>query len=176
MIQYRTLQPDELCLELFQNFIRHQVVTKCWKKENNQWIIKESSSVDDWSEADYRILITCLQNTIATGGFVYAAFYQDKLKGFVSVEAELFGEEQKYMDLSSIHTSEDMRNQGIGATLFLAAKEWAKKKGAEKLYISAHPAVESQAFYRKMGCTEAAVYNQKYVERDPNDCQLECVL
>lgn len=176
MIQYRTLQTNELRPELFQDFIRHQVVSKYWRKENNQWVIKEDPFVDDWSQAEYRTLVACLQNTLANGGLVYAAFYHEKLKGFVSVEADLFGGEQKYLDLSSIHVSEDMRGQGIGAALFLAAKEWARKQGADKLYISAHPAVESQAFYRKMGCTEAAVYNQKHVEREPSDCQLECQL
>ncbi|MCI9178870.1 MAG: GNAT family N-acetyltransferase [Lachnospiraceae bacterium] len=92
------------------------------------------------------------------------------------MEAEIFGDEQRYCDLSSIHISEDMRNKGIGRTLFLAAKEWAKQKGAKKLYISAHSAVESQAFYQSMGCVEAEVYNQKHVENEPYDCQLECSL
>ncbi|MDE7266162.1 MAG: GNAT family N-acetyltransferase, partial [Lachnospiraceae bacterium] len=82
----------------------------------------------------------------------------------------------KYLDLSSIHVSEDMRGQSIGKALFTAAKEWAKNKGARKLYISAHSAVESQAFYKAMGCVEAQVYNQKHVEAEPYDCQLECEL
>ena len=111
-----------------------------------------------------------------SNGFVYAAFYDGKLKGFVSVESEMFGGKQGYCDLSSIHISEDMRRKGIGRTLFLAAKEWAKQKGAKKLYISAHSAVESQAFYKSMGCVEAEVYNQKHVEDEPYDCQLECSL
>ena len=55
-------------------------------------------------------------------------------------------------------------------------KEWAKQKGAKKLYISAHSAVESQAFYKSMVCVEAEVYNQKHVEDEPYDCQLECGL
>ena len=42
--------------------------------------------------------------------------------------------------------------------------------------ISAHSAVESQAFYKSMGCVEAEVYNQKHVEDEPYDCQLECGL
>ena len=54
--------------------------------------------------------------------------------------------------------------------------EWAKQKGAKKLYISAHSAVESQAFYKSMGCVEAEVYNKKHVEDEPYDCQLECDL
>jgi len=72
--------------------------------------------------------------------------------------------------------SEDMRRGGIGKALFLAAAEWARKQGAKKLYISAHSAVESQAFYRAMGCVEAAEYHQKHVEAEPFDCQLEYVL
>ena len=30
--------------------------------------------IDDWSEADYEILITCLKNTAATGGLLYGFF------------------------------------------------------------------------------------------------------
>lgn len=174
MIQYREVQADEINRGLFKDFIRRQVVTKCWRKENGIWVIREDPFTDDWSESDYRILISCLRNTVQTGGFVYAAFYMDMLKGFVSAEAELFGEERKYVDLSSIHVSEDMRNHGIGTRLFLAAKEWAGKRGADKLYISAHSAVESQAFYKKMGCTEAQICLPQHTKAEPFDCQLEC--
>ena len=59
---------------------------------------------------------------------------------------------------------------------FTNIKEWAKQIGAIKLYISAHSAVESQAFYKSMGCVEAEIYNQKHVEDEPYDCQLECDL
>ena len=174
MIQYREVQADEINRDLFKDFIRRQVVTKCWRKENGIWVIREDPFTDDWSESDYRILISCLRNTVQTGGFVYAAFYMDMLKGFVSAEAELFGEERKYVGLSSIHVSEDMRNHGIGTRLFLAAKEWAGKRGADKLYISAHSAVESQAFYKKMGCTEAQICLPQHTKAEPFDCQLEC--
>lgn len=176
MIQYRNLDADEMSRELFQNFTRRQVVTKCWRKEDGEWKIKDVPFIDDWSEEDYETLVSCLKNTIRTGGFVYGAFSEGNLKGFVSVESTLFGGEQRYLDLSSIHVSEDMRECGIGKSLFLAAKEWAKEKGAEKLYISSHSSVESQAFYKAMGCAEAEVYSQKHVEEEPCDCQLECRL
>lgn len=127
-------------------------------------------------EEEFQTLVSCLQNTIRTGGFVYGAFYEGNLKGFTSVESELFGGAQQYLDLSCIHVSEDMRGTGIGETLFAAAKEWAKKHGARKLYISGHSAVETQAFYKKMGCVEAELYNEAHVEKEPCDCQLECRL
>lgn len=73
-------------------------------------------------------LIFCLKNTIASDGFVYAAFYDGKLKGFVSVESEIFGGKQGYCDLSSIHISKDMRRKGIGRTLFLRQKNGRNKK------------------------------------------------
>ena len=176
MVTYRELNAEELCRELFGAFIRHQIVTKCWRKENGEWIIRDAPFIDDWTERDYQILISSLKHTILFGGLVYAAFCGGTLKGFVSVESEISGGEQKYCDLSNIYVSEDMRNKGVGRTLFLAAKDWAKKTGAGKLYISAHSAVESQAFYRSMGCVEAKVYNQKHVEEEPYDCQLECSL
>ena len=81
MIQYRNLYADEINRELFKDFIRHQNVTKCWRKENNKWTIKSITFIDDWTEADYKILISCLKHTIITGGFVYAAFYDGILKG-----------------------------------------------------------------------------------------------
>lgn len=176
MIQYRSLEVSEISRELFRNFIRHQVVNNCLRKENSEWIIKNEAFIDDWTEADYEVLISCLKNTIHTGGVVYAAFYNNMLKGFVSVESSLFGGKQKYIDLSSLHVSEDLRNLGIGKSLFLLAKEWSRKKGANKLYISAHSAIETQIFYKKMGCIEAQLYNKNHVDNEPCDCQLECKL
>ena len=173
MITYRNLNDDEISTKLFKDFIRHQVVTKCWRREEGKWLIKDDPFIDDWTEADYGFLVSCLKNTVAAGGFVNAAFYNGTLKGFVSVEPDFFGGEEKYLDLSSIHVSEDMRGTGIGSVLFASAKDWARARGAGKLYISAHSAVESQAFYRKMGCVEAKFYHQEHIEREPYDCQLE---
>lgn len=64
-------------------------------------------------------------------GYVVGAFFDGKLKGFASVEPVIFGATAKYMDLSNIHISQDMRRQGIGKEL---------------------------------------------AEKEPCDCQLECVL
>ena len=82
----------------------------------------------------------------------------------------------RYADLSCIHVSADCRGEGLGRLLFLKAAESAVELGAEKLYISAHSSVESQAFYRSMGCAEAEEYNARHVELEPCDCQLEYLL
>ncbi|MCI8400501.1 MAG: GNAT family N-acetyltransferase [Lachnospiraceae bacterium] len=175
-IRYAAISEQEISRELFAHFIRRQVVGKCRRRINGSWVMKDDPFIDDWSEEDYQMLVTCLRNTAATGGLVYGAFCGGVLKGFVSVEPELFGGEHRYLDLSSIHVSEDMRGRGVGRTLFETAKEWARQRGAGKLYISAHSAAETQAFYHAMGCVEAEQYNQKHVEAEPYDCQMEYVL
>lgn len=176
MVQYRALSENEISRKLFFGFIRRQVVTKCWRREKGEWVIRDDPFIDDWTEADYQTLISCLKNTAATGGVVYGAFVDGTLKGFASIEPDFLGSDGQYLDLSSIHVSEDARGAGIGKALFLMAKGWAREKGAKKLYISAHSAVESQAFYKNMGCVEALEYDRRHVDLEPFDCQLECAL
>ncbi len=57
MTEYRTLHEPEINRTLFQDFIRRQVVTKCWRREHGQWIIKDAPFIDDWTEEDYLVLI-----------------------------------------------------------------------------------------------------------------------
>lgn len=169
----RKISAKELDMALFSDFHRHQQVNQCWRKVNDEWIVIDNPFTEDWGEKEYSSLVKCLQNTIAAGGVVYGAFLEGKLKGFASVESTFFGSKKQYLELSSIHVSEDCRGSGLGRKLMEAAKGWAKGQGAQKLYISAHSAVESQAFYRAMGCREAEEYNQASVEKEPFDCQLE---
>ncbi|ADZ84985.1 GNAT family N-acetyltransferase [Cellulosilyticum lentocellum] len=175
-MEYRALSTEEMDLELFKEFKRHQVVTKCWRKIDGNWVVKDNPFEENWGEEEYRILIKCLKHTLETGGIVFGAFKEGILKGISSVESEFFGSNQEYLDLSSIHVSEEMRGMGIGKQLFQMASTWAREKGAKKLYISAHSSIESQAFYKAMGCVEALEYNKEHVEKEPCDCQLEYIV
>ena len=173
---FRAISPAELTIELFGHFQRHQEVTHCWRKENNQWVIRPISFTEDWGEKEYTYLVKCLQNTLSAGGGVFGAFYGGQLKGFASVESRPMGSRGQYRELSSIHVSQDFRGMGAGRRLFALAKSFAAGLGGEKLYISAHSSVESQAFYKAMGCVEAQEYDADHVAAEPCDCQLECVL
>lgn len=175
---YRLLTEEELNPALFANFCRRQVVTKCYRRSDDgkTWVIKPDPFIDDWSKEEYDFLIKCLKNTIHTRGLVCAAFYRDSLKGFVSVESEPIGSKQNYLDMTSLHVSEDMRGKGIGRKLFQKAAKWAKNQGAGKLYISSHSAVESQGFYEAMGCVDAEEINEHHAKEEPCDRQLEYIL
>ena len=176
VIIYKELTIGDIDISMFGFFDRTQNVTKCWRKINGEWVIKDISFVDNWTEKEYQEGVEYLKNVIKNKGYVIGAFYEGQLKGFASIESRIFGTDAKYMDLSNIHVSQDMRRHGIGRELFVLAKKWAKEQKAEKLYISAHSAVESQAFYKAVGCVEAVEYSKEHVEKEPCDCQLECVL
>lgn len=168
------LSEPQITRDLFRHFNRYQEVTKCWRREQGIWVLKEESFVEDWSEAQYEFLVKCLKNTVNTGGLVLGAFTEEKLVGFASVESRHFGSAGQYVQLSCIHVSNEFRGEGLGKQLFQYASYGAKKLGAEKLYISAHPAQETQAFYHTMGCVEAGEYDGELAEQD--DCQLEYAL
>lgn len=176
MVQLRALFADEIDTRLFCRFERRQVVKYCIVKQGDRFVKKYRPFVDDWTEDDYKKLTVCLKSTAGSGGLVCGAFVKGWLKGFVSVEAEPFGSKKQYMDLSNIYVSTDVRGAGIGRKLFDRAKSFARHKNAQKLYISAHSAVESQAFYMAMGCCEAAEYDLGHVKKEPCDIQLECIL
>ena len=145
MAEYRPLTLTELNTTLFHSFQRRQVVTDCWRRVEGKWVIQPDPFIDDWTPEDYAFLVDCLKNTLSTGGMVYGAFIDGALKGFTSVEGKPLGSRGQYLDLTSIHVSRDARGHGIGKALFALAKEFARDRGAEKLYISAHSAVETQA-------------------------------
>ena len=102
-----------------------------------------------------------------------AAFCGAQLKGFAAAAAQPCGAQGEYIDLLELHVSADWRGRGAGTALFAAAAAWARGRGAQKLYISAHSAAETQAFYRGLGCTDAAWRHPAHTAAEPFDCQLE---
>ena len=172
-IIYKELEINEINVELFSSFNRYQEVNKCWRKENEKWVLKEIAFNEQWDIDEYKYLVKCLRNTLKTGGIVFGAFHKNVLVGFASIENQFFGSRKEYLQLSSIHISYESRGMGIGKKLFFIICQKSKEKGAKKIYISAHSSEETQAFYKLLGCVEAIEYNAKLVAEEPCDCQLE---
>ncbi len=173
MAEYIRLGEEQVRRSLFADFHRRQVVDEVLRRVDGEWAVRHDPFIDEWSGEDYEFLIECLRRTVRTGGFVCGAFVDGVLKGFASVEAAPVGSRGQYMDLSCLHVSSEMRGCGIGTNLFRLAAGWAGQKGGQKLYISSHSAVETQAFYARMGCVDALEPIQEHVEAEPYDRQLE---
>ena len=163
----------DLTVGLFKDFNRDQEVKKCWRRENGEWILKDVVFTEKWNAANYRFLTECLRNTVTSGGAVYGAFDQEKLLGFASLENVFLGSQKQYLQLSSIHVSCEYRGGGIGKKLFQLIAAKACRIGAKKLYISAHSAEETQAFYQALGCVDAREIQLDLAAGEPCDRQLE---
>lgn len=122
---------------------------------------------------NYRIIEEHKIDRALFRGFAYGAMQSNVLKGFVTVDAKALGPDNEYLDLRDLFVSADARGQGIGRELFRAAAQWARSKGACKLYLSAHSTIETQAFYKAMGCVDAKYISLRHVEKEPYDRQLE---
>ena len=80
------------------------------------------------------------------------------------------------MQLSQIHVSYEYRGKGIGRKLFSFGLETMKDLTTKKLYITANPSEESQAFYRSTGCIDAEEIIPELFEAEPYDVHMEYVL
>ena len=166
-LSIQSLTVSQITPALFAGFVRRQQVKRCWRKESGRWVLKDIAFLDDWSPADYTHLLQKLRAILLSGGAVLAAFDGKILAGFAAVTNEPFGPAEEYLQLSELNVSQPLRGQGIGRELFRLACEQARIRGAQKLYLSAHSAEETQAFYRAMGCVEAAWYHPELVALEP---------
>ena len=176
MTEYSEIGAEMLGAELFSGFIRRQEVKRCWRRSGGQWVVKDIEFVDDWDAGDYRRVLGQLRDVLDSGGAVWGAVREGRLKGFASVDGRLIGSEGQYAVLEELHVSQDCRRMGMGRELFFRAAESARGLGAGKLYISTMSAVESQAFYISMGCVEAVEPDPRHVEKEPCDVQREYIL
>lgn len=172
-VQFRELTAEELTPRLFGAFRRRQQVERCWRKAEGRWELRDIPFLEDWDAGDHARLCGRLAWMLAQGGKAWGAFARGELKGFASVDGRRIGSQKQYAVLEELHVSEERRGQGLGRRLFTLAAGFARELGAEKLYISAMSAEESQAFYRAMGCVEAQEYDPFHVEKEPCDVQME---
>lgn len=175
-IEIKLLEISDLHPAALQEFNRYQVTNRVRYKDGDQYFYKDEHFSEDWDDQKKKLVIRSLQNCICAGGVVVGTFAGNKLIGFANVEKNLFGKNKEYLELPFIHVSYGYRNRGIGKKLFNLCCEKAKELGAQKLYISTHPAEETQGFYKSIGCVLAMEVNSEILAKEPLDIQLEFVL
>lgn len=108
----RKLTKTEINKALFSNFNREQRVTRCWRKAEGEWVLKDIAFTENWRDDQYEELVRYLVNTVDTGGTVWGVFKSERLIGFASLENKFFGSQSQYLQLSSIHVSSESRGEG----------------------------------------------------------------
>lgn len=174
-MEIRELTAEEITAELLDSFVRTQDVTVVWKfdPEADKWGVALEPRTDDWDSAEREKMVDRLAQIAQSGGLVLGSVQDGKLLGFAAVDPEPIGTEGRYRDFSALHVAQNVRNQGLGTRMFLRAAEWAQDQGAPSLIISSHPAVETQGFYRTLGCVDAAEAQPALAKEHPDYRQLE---
>ena len=157
-------------------FDRYQEINRCWRKENNRWVLKEIAFVEQWDDRQKSQIIEGFMACIKHGGVILAACQKSGIIGFSRIDPELFGSKNEYVNLRELQVSYGFRRDGLGRALFKSSCVEAKSLGAKKIYISAHSSEETQAFYKSMGCYDAMEINQALFEKEPFDCHMEYCL
>lgn len=155
------------------DFIRHQVVTECWRNVNGEWKLFPIAFTEEWSLEKCREEALAIANNLHGDMIDYGAFEGGRLLGYITVGTEKIGKEKQYVQLVTFQVSEPFRGMGVGKKLFEKACQAARESGAEKLYISAHSSKESQAAYKALGCVHAEEIIPWIAEEEPCDVQLE---
>lgn len=172
-VEYRRLTAQTFGVHALDGFIRRQVVKECWRRVDGRLVLLPVEYTDDWDLEGRRARAEDMRRGIQAGGILYGALSAAELVGFAYLKPGLFGSRGEYIELARLHVSEPFRGRGTGGELFRLACQGARELGGAKLYISAHSAREPMAFYRKLGCTEAAEVNRALAEKEPCDIQLE---
>lgn len=173
MIGTRCLAKEQIHSDMLDDFVRFQRTEKVITETSGEFVERTDEFEDDWTIEDKRRIVEHFSSVIENGGAVVVAEVDYKVIGFSVIEAEPFDE---YRELSYIHVSAPYRGLGVGKALMDETKKQAVILGAKKLYIGAHPSIETQAFYRKVGCVPAEKINESIYDREPRDVQLELLL
>lgn len=159
------------------DFQRRQEVKQCLRRVNGEWVLRPIAFIDDWDEKCKAETEQELVHCIQSGGKVWGILNgKGKLIAFASLKPDCWGSSGSYLQLSMLHVSAEYRNQGIGKQLFAQCAAEARLRGADKLYISAHSAWESQQFYLNAGCVDAEEINSVLAGKEPCDRQMEYAL
>ena len=171
--QYKRLDNNNFTGNSLDDFVRHQTVTACWRKTDNDWKLVPNVYEENWSLEQRRGIAEDVVHHINLDQTGFGAFEGERIIGFATVSRRIFGMTARYVQLVCFQISEEYRCQGIGRKLFSMACEEARQLGADKLYISAHSSKESQAAYQALGCTPAEEVNEGLAAAEPFDVQME---
>ena len=172
MFRIESISSDSISPDMLLHFHHCQIINRKYMNINGGWEITKAYELREWSIEKRRWITNYLCEQITHGGSVVGAFFGDALVGFCSIDGYLFGDTAKYANLTMLFVDDEFKRNGIGTELFKAICKCALSHGADKLFISAIPSVETISFYFNMGCVDAQEIITNYIDTE-NDRYLE---
>lgn len=165
-IVIRFLRPSDLHPQMLAGFQHRQVISDKWVKDGNGYKWIKTDEIREWDN-DKRFWIPgYLMQQIERGGAAAGAFVNGRMIGFASLDGILMSRPEKYANLTMLFIDNRWQRQGIGKKLFQQICRHAKRKGADRVFISAIPSHDTISFYFSMGCLDAAYIIGEFVDTD----------
>jgi predicted N-acetyltransferase YhbS len=122
----------------------------------------------DAAEKVTPVLLDCFDR----GGTFLGVFDAEALVGMGVLESARVGRAGDQMQLAYLYVSRAYRGRGVGIQLFEAAVSCAREEGANALYVSATPTVNTVDFYLNRGCVLAPEPDPRLLAAEPDDIHL----
>lgn len=172
----REFNIEDLDVDKFKIYDRYQVTRKKVEIKNKERIIKDIFFINKWAKDQIKALVEELKSDFLKASYIVGAFEKGQVIAFAGIRKGFFGKENQYLQMPYMHVSKQFRGLGIGKAMFYKCVDKASDMGTGKIYISAHPAIETQKFYESLGCILAKEVNQKLKKLEPHDIQLEYII
>ncbi len=116
--QYKRLDKNNFTDHSLDDFVRHQTVTECWRKIDNDWKLVPNVYEENWSQVQCREIAEDVVHHINLDQTGFGAFDGERIIGFATVSHHIFGAAARYVQLVCFQISEEYRRQGVGRKLF----------------------------------------------------------
>ena len=127
-----------------------------------------------WSEGEPEKYNPEFEQCYDRGGWFYGLFEAEKIIGAAILSDHFVGKGLDQLQLKFLHISQSYRQQGLGKRLVTIAKEEAKHRGAEYLYVSATPTQRTIDFYLSCGFDLVKEPEPSLLTLEPTDIHMIC--
>jgi GNAT superfamily N-acetyltransferase len=173
MIEYRMVTAGEV--EKLRDIDRSERIAGFYQVREGVLVYEpEESEVAGFDRLDERV--ADLQAQHAEGRLFFGAFVGETLVGLCVLALQLRGAQGNRLQMSGLWVSRPFRRWGIGRYLVTLAANAARIRGAEYLYISGTPSLNTVRFYQSLGCTLTAEVDAELYAQEPEDIHFDLAL
>jgi len=186
-IVVRAMTVEDLHVHMMDAFDRHQEIARVMRKNGRMKKLRKPR-VENMSGGEKEGFIKHLfipnayiRQFYPDYPMVFAAFRGGQVVGFakwrwIRDQKLKRGKAKDFAILDLLFVSQECRRMGLGRQLFDLCAQAAKAEGARVMYISTNPAVETQAFYKSLGCVRSRTDLGRVTRAPKHDIPLEYLL
>ncbi len=170
-IEYRTLLPKEV--DRVEEIDRTEVIDHIYYLRDGKLVLEDEHwEMRGWPPGDIEPIKGRLRECMDRGGMGWGAFDGDLLVGIAALDGKWLGSAGKTLQMYFLHVSHCYREMGIGTQLSGLAMERARVMGAETMYISGLPSLNTISFYQGLGADLASEVDPVLFEQEPEDIHM----